>query len=176
MPPGDEAALADAVEALLEDEERRVAMGRAARVLAVERYSWSDIARRLEEIYERVADCTSRSWSVLVPLLGLVLAVSLIWWRGPDWAVVRDAFTVVRWPWVVAAIALNLLSVVVRALAWNTVLSQAMAPPRPQFRSSSRRSASACSRTSSCPAASASSPASPCSPAGCPAGRAPGRP
>jgi glycosyltransferase involved in cell wall biosynthesis len=29
-------------------------MGAAARTLAVERYGWSDIARRLEEIYERV--------------------------------------------------------------------------------------------------------------------------
>jgi phosphatidylinositol alpha-mannosyltransferase len=52
--PGDEAALADAVCALLEDEERRVAMGRAGRALAEERYAWSDVARRLEEIYERV--------------------------------------------------------------------------------------------------------------------------
>ena len=39
--------------ALLGDEPRRVAMGVAARALAVERYAWSDIARRLEGIYER---------------------------------------------------------------------------------------------------------------------------
>ena len=51
--PDDPAALADAVVALLADEPRRVAMGRAARALAIERYSWSDIARRLEGIYER---------------------------------------------------------------------------------------------------------------------------
>ena len=33
-------------------------MGRAARVVAAEQYAWSDIARRLEGIYERaiVAD------------------------------------------------------------------------------------------------------------------------
>jgi phosphatidylinositol alpha-mannosyltransferase len=55
VPPGDEAALADAVAALLDDEERRVAMGRAARMLAEERYSWNDVARRLEELYERAA-------------------------------------------------------------------------------------------------------------------------
>ena len=54
-PPGDAAALADAVAGLLEDEPRRVAMGRAARAHAEERYSWSDVARRLEETYERVA-------------------------------------------------------------------------------------------------------------------------
>jgi glycosyltransferase involved in cell wall biosynthesis len=30
-----------------------VALGTAARRLAVDRYSWSDIARRLEVVYER---------------------------------------------------------------------------------------------------------------------------
>jgi phosphatidyl-myo-inositol alpha-mannosyltransferase len=53
VPPGDEIALVDAVSELLADEERRVAMGRAARALAEERYAWSDIARRLEELYEQ---------------------------------------------------------------------------------------------------------------------------
>jgi phosphatidyl-myo-inositol alpha-mannosyltransferase len=52
--PGDGRALAEAVTALLEDEPRRQAMGAAARELAVERYSWSDIARRLESVYEVV--------------------------------------------------------------------------------------------------------------------------
>jgi phosphatidylinositol alpha-mannosyltransferase len=52
--PGDPRALAGAVASLLGDEQRRRAMGVAARTHAVERYSWPDIARRLEEIYERV--------------------------------------------------------------------------------------------------------------------------
>ena len=55
VPPGDERALIDSVLALLEDEPRRVAMGRAARALAEARYSWADVARRLEETYLRVA-------------------------------------------------------------------------------------------------------------------------
>jgi phosphatidylinositol alpha-mannosyltransferase len=55
VPPGEEHALADAVSDLLVDEDRRVAMGRDARALAEERYSWTDVARRLEAIYERVA-------------------------------------------------------------------------------------------------------------------------
>jgi uncharacterized membrane protein YbhN (UPF0104 family) len=76
----------------------------------------------------------SRYLRLLAPVVLLALAVSLIWWRGPDWRIVRDTFTVVRWPWVVAAVALNLLSVVVRSLAWNTVIRQAIAPPRPGFR------------------------------------------
>jgi phosphatidyl-myo-inositol alpha-mannosyltransferase len=52
--PGDPVALADAVVALLEDEPRRRRLGAAARTLAVERYSWEDVARRLLGIYDRV--------------------------------------------------------------------------------------------------------------------------
>lgn len=54
--PDDPVALADAVVALLADEPRRVRMGTAARELAVARYGWPDIARRLEAIYERVTN------------------------------------------------------------------------------------------------------------------------
>jgi glycosyltransferase involved in cell wall biosynthesis len=52
--PGDPDALADAVIDVLSDEDRRVAMGRAARDHAVSNYSWDDIARRLEVIYLEV--------------------------------------------------------------------------------------------------------------------------
>jgi phosphatidyl-myo-inositol alpha-mannosyltransferase len=52
---GDERGLADAVAGLLEDEPRRAMLGAGARRLALERYSWDDIARRLQEIYEAVA-------------------------------------------------------------------------------------------------------------------------
>ena len=51
---GEVDALVEAVEALLADEPRRAAMGAAARRLAEERYSWRDVARRLEGIYDRV--------------------------------------------------------------------------------------------------------------------------
>jgi phosphatidylinositol alpha-mannosyltransferase len=51
-PPDDAGALADAVSALLEDEPRREALGAAARQLAIDRYSWADIARRLVTIYD----------------------------------------------------------------------------------------------------------------------------
>jgi len=54
VPPGDPAALAGAVVALLDDEPRRRTLGAAARELARERYSWDDIARRLVGIYELV--------------------------------------------------------------------------------------------------------------------------
>jgi glycosyltransferase 2 family protein len=72
-------------------------------------------------------------WRLLVPLLLLGVAIVMIWWRGPDWHLVGQAFTAVHWPWVVAAIGLNLLSVVARAACWNTTIKQAMPPPRPGF-------------------------------------------
>ncbi len=53
-PPGDPGALADAIESLLADEARREAFGAAARRVAIEKYSWEDIGRRLIDVYEQV--------------------------------------------------------------------------------------------------------------------------
>ncbi|HEX4679454.1 MAG TPA: lysylphosphatidylglycerol synthase transmembrane domain-containing protein [Gaiellaceae bacterium] len=69
---------------------------------------------------------------LVLPLIGG--AIALIIWRGPNWGSVQNAFTLVRWEWVFAAIALNLLSVLSRAYAWETVLKQSIEPPRPGFR------------------------------------------
>jgi uncharacterized protein (TIRG00374 family) len=60
--------------------------------------------------------------------------VALLVWRGPEWGLVVDAFRLVKWEWIVAAVALNLLSVLARAGAWHRVIEQAMPPPRPSFR------------------------------------------
>jgi glycosyltransferase 2 family protein len=64
-------------------------------------------------------------------LLLLAGLVALVWWRHGSLSAIGTAFSHVRWQWVVVAIALNLLSVVVRALAWETVIHSAMEPPRP---------------------------------------------
>ena len=77
---------------------------------------------------------------------GIVLAFlggvgALLWWHGPDWASSGTRSRSVEWEWVAAAIGLNLLSVVARAFAWQTVINAAMPPPHPRFRSSSPRSA-----------------------------------
>jgi uncharacterized membrane protein YbhN (UPF0104 family) len=61
----------------------------------------------------------------------MAAVVGLLWWRGPSLSAIGDAFAQVRWEWVVLAIALNLESVVVRALAWRTVINQALAKPHP---------------------------------------------
>jgi len=76
-------------------------------------------------------------WRFLRPLLVVLAAIglgALVWWRGPDWSHVADDFDRVRWVWVFAAIGLNLLSVMLRALAWRTVITQAMPPPHPRYR------------------------------------------
>jgi uncharacterized protein (TIRG00374 family) len=64
---------------------------------------------------------------------GLAGAVALLLWRGPAWSAIADAFTAVRWEWVAAAVGFNLLSVLVRAVAWRTVIVQAFEPPYPSF-------------------------------------------
>jgi uncharacterized protein (TIRG00374 family) len=66
-----------------------------------------------------------------ISLLFMAGVAFLLWWRGPSFSGIADAFTTVRWSWVVIAIALNLASVAVRALAWRTVINQAMRPPHP---------------------------------------------
>ena len=64
-----------------------------------------------------------------LPLLAVIVA--LLIWRGPSFTAIGRAFASVEWQWVVVAIALNLVSVVVRALAWATVIRSAMKPPHP---------------------------------------------
>jgi uncharacterized membrane protein YbhN (UPF0104 family) len=70
---------------------------------------------------------------VLALLAAAAAVVGLLWWRGPDWGTVWHAFDAVKWYWVIAAIGLNLLSVMARALAWRTVINQATPPPHPRF-------------------------------------------
>lgn len=73
-------------------------------------------------------------WTRLViVLLAAAGVVSLLWWRGPTWTAVGDAFTAVEWHWVAVAVGFNLLSVLVRAVAWRTVIVQAFEPPYPSF-------------------------------------------
>jgi uncharacterized protein (TIRG00374 family) len=73
-------------------------------------------------------------WRFLLVLPIMAVAISLLIWHGPNWGSVQNAFTLVRWEWVIAAIGLNLLSVLSRAYAWETVIKQSIEPPRPGFR------------------------------------------
>jgi uncharacterized protein (TIRG00374 family) len=73
------------------------------------------------------------NWRVLAVLPVLAAAIALFVFNGPDWHRVHDAFTVVRWEWVAAAIGLNLASVLARALAWDTTIKQSIEKPQPGF-------------------------------------------
>jgi uncharacterized protein (TIRG00374 family) len=72
-------------------------------------------------------------WRILLVLPLFAVAVALIIWHGPNWNSVQNAFTLVRWEWVIAAIGLNLLSVLTRAYAWETAIKQSIDPPHPKF-------------------------------------------
>jgi glycosyltransferase 2 family protein len=71
-----------------------------------------------------------RIGAVLAALAG---AAAAVYWGGPDWSQVGDAFRAVEWKWLAAAVGLNLMSVVARAFAWATVIDEAVPPPRPRF-------------------------------------------
>jgi uncharacterized membrane protein YbhN (UPF0104 family) len=74
---------------------------------------------------------TARLALVVPPTIGVV---ALVLWQGPDLDVLANAFTVVAWSWVAAAVLLNLASIVVRSGAWKIVVDQAVAPPHPRSR------------------------------------------
>ncbi|HUJ54453.1 MAG TPA: lysylphosphatidylglycerol synthase transmembrane domain-containing protein [Gaiellaceae bacterium] len=74
----------------------------------------------------------SRTARAVAGLLVLGVLAALAWWRHGILSSIGTAFADVRWQWVAVAIALNLLSVAVRALAWTTVIHSAMEPPYPR--------------------------------------------
>ena len=81
----------------------------------------------------RIHPPRSLAGRIALALLLMGAVAALFWWRGPSFRALGDAFRAVEWQWVVVAIAINLLSVIVRALAWTIVIRQAMAPPYPTF-------------------------------------------
>jgi uncharacterized protein (TIRG00374 family) len=74
----------------------------------------------------------STLWRAALGLPLLAVVVALFIWRGPSFTAIGKAFESVRWQWVAVAIALNLVSVLARALAWTTVIRSAMTPPHPR--------------------------------------------
>ncbi|MGH2457603.1 MAG: glycosyltransferase family 4 protein [Chloroflexota bacterium] len=62
--PGDARDLADKIQSLLDDPERRHRMGALGRAKVVERYGWDRITARLEAIYRRVLDRSTDPISV----------------------------------------------------------------------------------------------------------------
>jgi len=68
----------------------------------------------------------SRWVAAAVVLVLLAAVIVLLWWRGPEWGLVADVFGAVTWRWIVFALVLNLLSVAARAIAWRSVVVQAL--------------------------------------------------
>ena len=78
---------------------------------------------------KRVLSVWRSGWAQgLIALAALVLAFVVIWWRGPDWGIVFDAFKVVIWSWIVLAFLLNVVSTLFRALSWRLTVGQALPP------------------------------------------------
>jgi uncharacterized membrane protein YbhN (UPF0104 family) len=68
-------------------------------------------------------------WLQAAMLVSLTaLALVLVWWRGPDWGAVLDAFEFVIWSWIVLAFLLNIASTLFRALSWRLTIGQALPP------------------------------------------------
>jgi uncharacterized protein (TIRG00374 family) len=59
-------------------------------------------------------------------VLLVLLALTVLWWRGPEWGAVWEAFRFVVWSWIVLAFALNVVSTLFRALSWRMTISQAL--------------------------------------------------
>jgi uncharacterized protein (TIRG00374 family) len=62
----------------------------------------------------------------VVAVVAFVVAGTLIWWRGPEWGSVLDAFSLVIWSWIILAFALNVVSTLFRALSWRLTVGQAL--------------------------------------------------
>jgi uncharacterized protein (TIRG00374 family) len=68
-----------------------------------------------------------KGWvQALTLVLTVVLAFVVLWWQGPNWREVGDAFRFVVWSWIVLAFLLNVLSTLFRALSWSLTISQAL--------------------------------------------------
>ena len=59
---------------------------------------------RLKQALRRLPRSSATRFAITIIFMGLVAV--LLWWRGPSWTAIGDAFTVVRWQWAMhAAIA-----------------------------------------------------------------------
>ena len=82
----------------------------------------------------RLGNLARNPWARGILVLALLASALLaIWWRGPEWGAVVDAFDVVTWRWVIVGVLLNLLSTLARALSWRLTINQALPPPHPRF-------------------------------------------
>jgi len=68
-----------------------------------------------------------------VVVLAAAGVAALLAFHGPNWRQVSHALAAMSWTWALAAVGLNLVSAIVRGLAWRTVLAEAIPPPHPRL-------------------------------------------
>jgi uncharacterized membrane protein YbhN (UPF0104 family) len=75
-----------------------------------------------------------RSRLVHIGLVAVAAAglVALLVFHGPNWGKVAHALTEMRWGWAFAAVFLNFVSAVARAMSWDNVIKEAVPPPHPR--------------------------------------------
>jgi uncharacterized protein (TIRG00374 family) len=67
---------------------------------------------------------------VAVAAAGIVL---LLVFHGPNWGQVWHALAGMNWAWAAAAVFLNFVSALARAMSWDNVIKEAVAPPHPRL-------------------------------------------
>ena len=83
---------------------------------------------------QRLVGLARNPWARgLLVLAVLAAAILAIWWRGPEWGAVVDAFDAVTWRWVIVGVLLNLLSTLARSFSWRLTINQALPEPHPSF-------------------------------------------
>jgi len=68
---------------------------------------------------------------VLIAVAGAGV-VALLVFQGPNWGDVGHAFAEMSWWWAFAAVFLNFVSALARAMSWDNVIKEAVAPPHPR--------------------------------------------
>jgi glycosyltransferase 2 family protein len=87
------------------------------------------VRNRLRRVREAALALGRNRWTRVFVAVAVLGGVAAALWLGPDWNSVGDAFRNVQWEWVAVAIAINLASIVSRAIAWDLVIDQAMTKP-----------------------------------------------
>jgi uncharacterized membrane protein YbhN (UPF0104 family) len=59
--------------------------------------------------------------------------VALLVFHGPNWGQVGDALAGMSWGWAAAAVFLNFVSCLARAMSWDNVIKEAIARPHPRL-------------------------------------------
>jgi uncharacterized membrane protein YbhN (UPF0104 family) len=66
-------------------------------------------------------------------LLAAAGVIALLVFHGPNWAKVGHALAGMSWWWAAAAVGLNFVSAIARAMSWDNVIKEAVSEPHPRL-------------------------------------------